>query len=85
MRMIIINATRTDPPTAAPAIVAKGRDLELVESDRDNDVADGWYLTVTYAVGWTLPSPRLVGAALEVNVSKDAVGMGILVKDTSDA
>jgi hypothetical protein len=42
MSKIIINATRTDPPTTAPAIVAKGRDLELVESDRDNDVADGW-------------------------------------------
>jgi hypothetical protein len=42
IRKKIIKATKTSPPTAAPAIAASGRDLELVELGCDNDVADGW-------------------------------------------
>jgi hypothetical protein len=83
--MSVIKATRTNPPMAAPTIAAMGRDLELAWPGCDNDVADGWLLTVIYAVGWALPSPRLVGTVLEVKTSKDAVAMGSLVKETSSA
>jgi hypothetical protein len=83
MRITTINATRTSPPTAAPGMTAIDRDLESVGPDRDDDVADGRLLTVIYAVGWALPSPRLVGTVLEVKTSKDAVAIGSSVKETS--
>jgi hypothetical protein len=37
----IIKVIRTSPPTAAPAIVATGRDLWLIELGSTVDVADG--------------------------------------------